>query len=61
MGAGVRFALLIVAAVACTNAVAPGPGPGPRLPWPLALLAFVLWLVASSVAVFPPRRRLGDI
>jgi hypothetical protein len=61
MEAGVRFALLIVAAVACTNAVAPGPGPGPRLPWPLALLAFVLWLVASSVAVFPPRRRLSDI
>jgi hypothetical protein len=57
--AGVRFVLMLIAAVACTNAVAPAPGP--RSPWPLALAAYVLWLVASSLAVFPTRRRCRDI
>jgi hypothetical protein len=57
MDARARFALLLIAAVACTNAAAPAPT---RLPWPVALLAFVLWLVASSLAVFTPRRR-GDV
>jgi len=56
MDARARFALLVIAAVACTNAAAPPR----RLPWPVALLAFVLWLVASSLAVFTPRRR-GDV
>jgi hypothetical protein len=41
--AQVRFLLMAVAAVACTNAVEPH----------LALAAFVLWLVVT----FPPRRR----
>ena len=53
MDAGARFALLLIAAVACTNAASQDP----RLPWPVALLAFVLWLVASSLAVFTPHRR----
>ena len=57
MDARARFALLLIAAVACTNAAAPGPT---RVPWPVALLAFVLWLVASSLAVCTPRRR-GDV
>lgn len=50
--------LMLIAAVACTNAVAPAPGP--RSPWPLALAAYVLWLVASFLAVFLPTGRRRD-
>ena len=53
MDAGAWFTLLLIAAMAYTNTASQAS----RLPWPVALLAFVLWLVASSLAVFTPHRR----
>lgn len=49
--------LMLVAAVVCTNAVVPAPGQ-PPVPWPLAFVAFVLWLgAAGSLAFLVPHRR----